>query len=118
MKPFHLIIIFSFIFIFIFISYVVTTTPSSQTKNEIIQKAIELKTTKNIHNYLWFNNNYSYGTFPKNINNYWENRIGDCTEVATIKKIMYDAIDVKSRRTIFWVNGIKHDDVKILSDIK
>jgi len=106
-----LLLIFIFVFAFLFVAVFIPTIPSKATKISIEQKALELKTPTAIHKYLWENNNYSFAFSPRNINKYWEDRIGDCTEIAIVKRIMYNKLGIKNRWSITWVNGSKHDEV-------
>ena len=102
-----LFLIFSLFFIF----YFLTITPNNEIRKEIELKALELQTEENIHNYLWSSNNYSYYYFPQNINKYWIERNGDCSEIAIIKKIMFNSLGFKSYFKITYPNGNKHIDV-------
>ena len=50
-----------------------------------------------IDNYLFNHNNYTFSYRRKNLRTYWINGVGDCTEIARLKYIMYKNIGVKTR---------------------
>jgi transglutaminase-like putative cysteine protease len=56
----------------------------------------ELK-IKAIDKYLFKTNKYTYLDYVKSITTYWYDRVGDCTEVARLKYIMYKNIGLQAR---------------------
>jgi len=89
---------------------------------DIKETAIELTQNKELDDqiymidlYLWNLNNGSYAYSKSRYNDldyFWKTGIGDCTEIARVKKIMYRAIGLKTQYTHGKVNGTKHDYVE------
>ena len=69
----------------------------ASTHTEIREKGQELGTIENIDDYLQETNIYQFLYYRKGLNRYWEDRIGDCTEIARTKYIMYRSIGIKSK---------------------
>ena len=77
--------------------------------NEIIEKGQELGETYLIDEYLQYSTYYQFNYYKKSLNEYWEERIGDCTEIARVKYIMYKSIGLKARISHGYIYGEKHD---------
>lgn len=77
--------------------------------NQIRYKGKELGSVDAINEYMWETNQYEFQYYRKSLNRYWEDRIGDCTEIARVKYIMYKSIGLKSRISHGYIDGEKHD---------
>lgn len=105
---FLLLLIILFAILFISIYFLIPTYATGETKSEMKDIGSRLQTAWSIHNYVVQNNNYTIGFYPRNINNYWEDRIGDCTEIARTEQIMLRGAGIKSQIKTGYLNGNKH----------
>ena len=84
-------------------------TASAYYYNDIRAKGKELGNPENIYDYLWGTTNYHRPVYRISLRDYWEDRTGDCTEVAKATYIMYKAIGLKARISRGYQEGVKHD---------
>lgn len=89
--------IYEIIGMVIFLILLVLPIVQASTHSEIREKGQELGTIENIDNYLQETNIYRFHNYKKGLNRYWQDRIGDCTEIARVKYLMYKSIGFKAR---------------------
>jgi len=57
------------------------------------------------------NINYEYKYFPIGIRATWDDRQGDCTDKAFLKKMMLSYVGIESRIAHGYIDGDKHDTI-------
>jgi hypothetical protein len=83
---------------------------------DIRTKGQELGSIREIDYYLYNTTNYQYLYYKKSLSEFWEDRTGDCTEIARVKYIMYKSIGYRARisHSCIMINNTcsKHDYVE------
>lgn len=77
----------------------------SQTFNSS-DKAQEIQ---DIINYVDTNITYKFYWYPRNIEDIWSERVGDCSDRATLKRVLLADIGVKTQPLHGFCDGFKHD---------
>lgn len=65
--------------------------------NEMMVKGQELGSLYQIDKYLWETNNYTNFKKLRSLTDYWNDKLGDCTEIARAKQVMYKGLGYKTR---------------------
>jgi len=112
------IILFSFLFLFLEIVIVCSlfflpTYSSSTSIEEMHDLGARLQTPWSIHNHNLRENNYRFGFFPRDIDVYWENKIGDCTEIARADFYMLQGAGIDAKVRTGYINDVKHNYIEI-----
>ena len=112
------IIYFSFLFLIfefaiLFSIFFLPTFASSTTIDEMHDLGARLQTPWSIHNHNLRETNYSVGYFPRDIDVYWENKIGDCSEIARADYYMLQGAGIDAQVRTGWLNGVKHAYIQI-----
>ena len=100
------------IILFLFSFGYAQTIPTKENKIEMKDIALRLQTPMSVHKYLWDNTNYTKLFYMKNINDYWNDRIGDCSEVMNVEYVMLKSLDYKVRKCKGFLNGISHHSIQ------
>ena len=97
----------------LFSLFYLPTFASSTTTDEMQDLGARLKTPWSIHNHNLRENNYTIGFYPRDIDVYWENRIGDCTEIARTDLIMLQGAGIDAKMRTGYLNDVKHNYIEI-----
>jgi hypothetical protein len=112
------IILFSFLFLIIeftvlFSLFFLPTYASSTTIDEMTSLAQKLQTPWSIHNHNLRETNYTKGYYPRDIDKYWNDKIGDCSEIAQADLIMLRAVGIDAKKRTGYLNDVKHSYIEI-----
>ena len=88
------------------------------TLQEIHFVAEKLGTPTAIHQYAWETTHYEKRLFSRSLRAYWEDKRGDCTEVANVEYEMLKHLGYKTHRITGFVNGERHYYVRYYDDGK
>jgi len=109
-----------FIFVFLLLEvgvlfslFFLPTFASDTTTKEMQDLGSRLQTPRSIHKYVLEHNNYTIGYYPRDIDVYWETRIGDCTEIAHTEKIMMQGAGIDAKIRSGYIGDVKHNYITI-----
>jgi len=97
----------------LFSLFFLPTYASSTTTAEMHDLGARLKTPWSIHNHNLRETNYTVGFYPRDIDVYWENKIGDCTEIARADLIMLKGAGIDAKMRTGYLNDVKHNYIEI-----